>query len=227
MKFKMKSIFFLVIIFSVLLFQSCRMREEVSDTLFEVPQPENVKNLNAFPKSYQGVYIDEDSSFLTIGKNCLVNQYYYNMQISKSDLDSVDNEVIYKNGKIIYVKLDTNFNAKMIKDSIYWKESILDTIFRISEDKMVRKYKGYLVLNEKIDSAAYQVHILKLEKRKLTYTQVNSELELVNLKPFSEIIFNDSIGNDTILHFHPSKNEFKDFLKDNSFSNQKVKYKIK
>lgn len=227
MELKKESIIFIIILLSALLFQFCKQREEVSDILFEVPQPENIKNLSAFPKTYQGTYIDEDSSILMIGNNCLVNQYYYDMQIHKNELDSISNEVIFKDGKIVYVKLKKAFDAKTIKDTIYWKETIIDTFFKISQDKVIRKFKGYLVLNEKIDSAAYDVHILKLEKRKLTYTQVNSKLDLANLKPVSEIIFRDSIKNDTIFHFHPNKKEFKDFLENNSFSTQKIRYKIK
>ncbi|MCC6582752.1 MAG: hypothetical protein IT271_03530 [Chitinophagales bacterium] len=214
-------------LFLILFLISCKQRE--SAILFDEPQPSGVRNLNTFPKSYQGIYIDKDSSFLRITPNYLISEDFFLIQIHKSELDSLRDQIIYKNGKIIYPALEDTFIAKEFKDSIYWKEVIIDTIIRISEDNIVRKYKGYVVLNSKVDSSSYAVSLLKLEKRKLSIKQIDSKEDLVNLKP-TEVttISQDSIKNDTLsMKFHLTKNEFKGILKIKDFSSPMIYYKIK
>lgn len=211
----------------VLLLNSCKQRE-VSAILFDKPQPEGVRNLSAFPKIFQGVYIDKDSSFLKITQDYLISEDFYLMQIHESELDSMEGEIIYENGKIIYPSLQDTFVAIKVKDSICWKEAVIDTIFSISADNMVRRYKGYLVLNNKYDSS-YVVSLLKLEKRKLSLIRIDSKEDFVNLKPIEvTTVTRDSVVEDTVsMRFHLTKNEFKGLVKVRYFSSPMFYYKIK
>ena len=221
-----KKIYFTGFLF--LLLSGCRQRM-VSAVLFDEPQPVGVENLNSFPKSYQGIYIDKDSSSLRITRNYLISEDFFLTSIHKSELDSLRDQIIYKKGKIIYPALEDTFIAKEFKDSIYWKEVIIDTIIRISEDNIVRKYKGYMILNSKVDSSSYAVSLLKLEKRKLSFKQIDSKEDLVNLKPIEvTTISQDSIKNDTLsMKFHLTKKEFKGILKIKDFNSPMIYYKIK
>lgn len=223
---KSKKIYFTGFLF--LLLSGCRQRM-IPAVLFDEPQPVGVKNLNSIPKSFQGIYIDKDSSFLKITQDYLITEDYFLMQIHKNELDSLKNEIIFENGKVIYRTTADTFSAKKVKDSICWREVIVDTILRISDGNVVRKYKGYLILNSKVDSSSYAVSLLKLEKRKLSIKQIDSKEDLVNLKPIEvTTISQDSLKNDTLsMKFHLTKNEFKGIVKIKNFSSPMIYYKIK
>lgn len=179
---------------------------------FEEPQPANTSTVANFPKRLQGQYLSlEDSSILLIDDQLIQRVYDYDYTIHASQLDTATMIV----GDTLYdQKGSKKYLFKNVGDSLVTHIHNIDTLFKIDEYNVVKKFKGYYFLNTRHDNESWEVKKMQLIKGQLIISNINTERELENLKEVAET------SQDTVTpyKFKASKKQFKEFLNNNGFS---------
>jgi hypothetical protein len=108
-------------------------------------------------------------------------------------------------------------------DSIITHVHYIDTLFQINYDNVVRKFKGYYFLNKRYDKESWEVQKMKLSKGKLMISSISDKNDIESLKTITES------SEDTVApyNFTASKKQFKEFLKNNGFSDSETFVKLK
>jgi hypothetical protein len=188
---------------------------------FSEPQPAHIDNLSKFPKRLQGKYLSLiDSSMLLVSDKLIQHIYDYDYKMNPNQLDSTSR----LSGDTI---IDLNTNEKTIikhdGDSLVIHVHYIDTLFQINYDNVVRKFKGYYFLNTRYGKDSWEVKKVQLTKGQLVISTIASELELENLKQITET------PQDTIppYKFTATKKQFKNFIKENGFSDGETFVRIK
>ena len=130
------SILILVVLVVSAIFESC----EPAAT-FDTPQPENVKSIANFPKHLLGNYSDSNhASILTISENLIIRHFDFDYKEHKDSI-GYSYKII---GDTLIDTIEGRKEKISIKgDSIIRHENWIDTIFNLSGDNMLRKYKGF------------------------------------------------------------------------------------
>lgn len=187
---------------------------------FEIPQPLGIKNETAFPSKLIGKYLSKiDSTIITISDSIISRGFNIKYVMCRKELDTMKHFVLQK---------DTLYNKQTqeklfivcIRDTLYTPFHLQDTLFRISENGILRKDKGYYFLNMKYRSG-WEVQKLELVKGKLNLSSISELSEIENLKQLTE----DS--KDSLLQFSPDKKEFRKFVKSKGFSKKEEFVKLK
>ena len=192
-------------VFAVLLLAACE-----PPATFTEPQPTSVDSETEFPKRYRGTYVnDEDISAIMIGPNYIKRKYEVNLNMHKSALDS--NYTI--EGNVV-----TNSATGEVGDITYKGDSVvvqfhyLDTLFSMSENHILKKFKGYLFMNLKNPKGGWEVRKMALSRGKLSISEI-SPLDLEYLKEF-KVDEQDTVAP---YLYSPTKKQFKQFVKNNGF----------
>ena len=206
----MKPIKFLVLFILVINIFACE-----PPVTFSEPQPSNTNDLTQFPKRIQGNYLSLlDNSHFIIYPNQMVRTYSYYYKIHASEIDSSQQIV----GDSIINK-DTNEKSfvKIDGDSLAIHTSNTDTLFYINATNILRKYKGYYFINTLYDSGAWEVKKIELSKGKLYVSTISNIEDIAQLKLITESKM------DTLPYkFTVSKSQFKNFVKNDGFSDTEV-----
>lgn len=179
---------------------------------FTEPQPKGTSSLNKFPKRIQGKFLSmDDSSFLYIDKISVKRQYDYKGKIHSNELESS----IERHGDTL-IDIHTNQFALILheSDSIHFRVNILDTLFLLSEENILKKYKGSYFLNLKVGEDKWEVKRLNYSMGKVQISSIESDEEINILNEITKIT--DTTSSKT---YSPSKKEFRLFLKKGGFSN--------
>uniref|UniRef100_UPI00404B4F5D hypothetical protein n=1 Tax=Flavobacterium sp. TaxID=239 RepID=UPI00404B4F5D len=179
---------------------------------FEIPQPENVKTQNEFPKNLLGTYYNPSKNEqLIIDKSFILKKITLDDTLKFSELDK--NELI-KHDTLYKTTTNEKYKIKIINDSLFTNYCYSDTIFNLKSD-ILKKFKGYYFLNNSIEKTGFW------EVRKLNYTK--GVLSINGIETENEINLIASITEtkkDTSKPFRikPTKKQFKAFIKKNGFS---------
>jgi len=191
--------------------------------LFEGPQPMNGNDLKEFSSSLQGKYIkEEDSSFLLIDKNKIIEVSMYSWMFSQNQLDSTEGVDIHDKKSIVDYYKKQGFEASVIGDSIWIKVIMTDTLFRFSDNSKLRKYKGNYFLNTEVYEGAWEVcklELLKDKQLKLSYIYPEDSTEVDKMEKITavSIINQDSESYQQEYKINPSKKEFKKIVREEDF----------
>ncbi len=171
--------------------------------------PVNGKVLRSIPLRYRGTYVNpEDGSKLYVDESGIIQEFDYQVRLHKDSLDfgdSLSNDTVFhlKAGDYTVVNRDGEF----LKQRIMWT----DTLFILTPDPVLRKYKGYLFLNTAI-KGGYVVQRLELRRGVLSINEITTAEEIQMLNEFDE---RDS---DTITTpYSPDRKEFNKFLRKGGF----------
>lgn len=200
----------LILIMSILLFISCKETRIEGDNLcFENPQPVASSELSAIPNNFLGLYQDKDSAFLKIDKNLITRFRFEKSKIHERDLDSMKNDFTLSKDKIIFKETNLVFTRKKLGDSIQLERKNTDTIFQFSANQKVKRYKGNLILNSKLENY-WKVNVLTFENKILKFKYfTESDLAFID-----SIMINKSILIDSSSYLlKPTKKEFRKILK--------------
>lgn len=209
----MPKAFFILIFFSLLVGCSPAI-------LFEEPQPPDTKALTEFPEKLHGDYQSlSNSSILHVSKNAVVRVYDFNFKEHINDLDS--------NFKLIEDTLiDLEIGDKMIVhvigDTIYQGFHSVDTLFLISQNNVLKKYKGHYFLSTSFDKMTWEVKKLSLNKNKLVISRISAKEDLELLKEITE-----TPADTTSYNFKPTQKQFKKFMKQDGFNDTEEFTKLK
>lgn len=187
---------------------------------FEEPQPANVKSISNFPKRMQGQYLNKtDQTILIVQDNMLLKCFNYSGKVKKNELDST---MKIAGDSVVSTDKRVKVSGKVSGDSAMVKVSWTDTIFRIGNDNVLKKFKGYYFLNILKNQKQWETTKLDFEKGQITMSDINTKEDLEKLKEITET------STDTVSHiFKPSKKQFRKFIKNNGFSQTDVFVKIK
>jgi len=162
------------------------------DVRFDKPQPEEGRNLNRFPRSFTGKYINiSDSSILTISKRNIIQVWNQEGVVAKSELE-LELDTVVDGDLVLNLGNDNNFqlDIKLEKDSARIKFYRRDVKFSISEKNLLRKDQGYLFLNFKKEVDAWEVEYLKLSNGYLYFESLASSSDIDSLKKITTVVEN-------------------------------------
>jgi hypothetical protein len=211
-----KTICTIVVISTIL---SCK-----SDTVkFEQPQPESEKALSSFNLNIQGVYInlENPSDELFIESKIIRSQNVLSFSCLKSDLeiDSTENVDITNDQEIIDYLTSEGGNATIRNDSIFYKLVIVDTLFHISDDQILKRFARNYFLNYWLSDNYWKVQKIEMIHDTLLIGEITPSDTLLFYdfaKKQDRIINEDSVVvHDYILN--PNKKDMRMMLRSKSF----------
>lgn len=161
---------------------------------FEKPQPLGKRNLKEFPKKYRGKYINLiDSSILIINSKIIIREWRQFTTILKDSLFA-ELDTIFEKDTVIKLSENWLINVKFNGDSAKIKSKREHVVFSITDKNKLRKYKGYLFLNNYLYENAWDVEVLKknngsLMFEKLVYaSEIDSLIEIVNVEMLTDTL---------------------------------------
>ncbi|MCD4792674.1 MAG: hypothetical protein K8R54_05525 [Bacteroidales bacterium] len=203
---------------------ACEPTDEVK---FEVSQPDNVKPLNEFNTNIQGQYINygNPEKILTINDRTMIKEQTYYFTILRSDIEidsNVSIDINNDNELINYLK-SKNGSATIKDDTIHFVEKYSDTIFTISRDNVLKKFKGSHYLNYRLSDDYWRVQKMSVNKDTLLLGEITPSDTLLKYdytQKIEDISKTDSgvaenISKDYILN--PTKKEFKKLVRSDVF----------
>lgn len=194
---------------------------------FEEPQPSGKSNLTQIPRKLKGIYLSNtDSTFLTINEEQVIERMDI---VTRTIIDSLDfdidstkiKELTPDSTQIVDGKYNLSFKF-LSGDSVIVYYAYRDTLFKISDDHILRRFKGHYFLNYKRAENNWTVRRLTLAKDELSFSKVRLSGDMEELKKLTEIeeIKSDS-GKVVGYKLNPSRKELKHIMK-HSFSETKT-----
>jgi hypothetical protein len=196
----------------VSLLNACAPKKPYYDLSFNQPQPEGIKNLNEFPYSYRGTFVDSDSNVLTIGKTIVLFTSKYKFKIPKQEVDTSKDCSIEKN--YLIEKNSKNKIPFILKnDTLYCVSYISDTLYDLHRD-IVRKHKGNLILNKEDYDNLWSVSIISIKLNELKVRDFDSADLFEKLRKISNVeVVTDQTKKITIRRIlKPTKKQFENIL---------------
>ena len=149
----------------VLLFAACE-----EPVLFTRPQPVETASLDHFPKRWQGEYmLLEDSSRLVIGHRTMIAMNEWEIRRSVRDVDSTtfligDTLLAFGQGRSVPVFVRS--------DSVFGMIRLIDTLFTISDQQILKRMSGSLIINRAHGAAGWEVSRMTLSNGKLRIAEI-------------------------------------------------------
>lgn len=180
---------------------------------FDKPQPDNEKSLSSFPSRLQGNYLSEDqASVITITGNVITRHYEFDYKQHK---DSIGSSYKIVGDSLVNTSNGTSEKISLQGDTLIQHESWTDTLFNISADNVLKKFKGYYFLNTVFKENSWEVKQLWLKKGVLSIGSISDESDIQRLKEITE-----TAADTTSTTFSLTKKQFRQFVKQDGFSKQ-------
>lgn len=179
---------------------------------FDEPQPAGTKDLVRFPKRIRGEYISfNDNSVLLVTDKLIQRIYDYDYKIKANELDS---GMLLRNDTLINLTNNEKMVVRKEGDSLVGHIHFEDTLFLLSPDQILKKFKGYYFLNTRYGEHSWEVQKLSLHRGKLNISSISAENELQKLVEITES------PQDTVppYKFTATKRQFKEFVKQEGFT---------
>lgn len=212
----MKSRFFLSMVCLVIFLSACE-----PPVTFTEPQPVSTGTLNSFPRKLRGDYFSpEDSSLLRIDSKTICRVYPMSLQ-EQSEKGAIDINI--SSDTNIHISTGEDIQSVSISMGDTEEKELIDTIFFIDKDHVVKKFKGFYFLNSKYENEGWEVQRLSLKKGKLSFNSISRENDIDDLKEIAES------AEDTVApyQFSVTKKQFKQFNRGRGFSHEEVFVKMK
>lgn len=200
---------------------------------FETAQPEGVKESKSFNKIVNGEYTNCSNSDdkLIISNELILNSRTFKFKSHRADLDFDSTITIDRSIDEELIKLFTNegYKIEISGDTINASQTTVDTVFWISENQVLKKFKGSYFLNFKRDENSWDVSRLNLTKDTLLIGQISPSDTLLRfdfVEKTEDFDASDSTTT-TVYSINPSKRQFKNLMKLNSFDECECYYKKK
>ena len=205
----------LVILFSLIILSGC----EPAAT-FDQPQPAHQKALRSIPKRLQGTYLDnEQASMLEISDSLIIRKYDFELKEHK---DSLGTSLQLRGDSLADLSTGIKERISLQGDTVIRHMVWSDTLFRISDDKILKKFRGYYFLNSKWNDSAWEVKKIYLEKGRLHIGMISKEDDIEKLKEVSE-----SVEDTTSTYFSPTRKQFIEFIRHDGFTREESFRRVK
>ncbi|MDW7694858.1 hypothetical protein R9C00_08895 [Flammeovirgaceae bacterium SG7u.111] len=205
-----------------LLLLICLMLFACEDTVrFEEAQPASSKNLGEIPKKLRGTYFSpSDSMHLTITEHAMVNWMEIDgvMLIDSLDLE-LDSTKIVKQTPDFTQVIGDNYEISLSffsPDSVRVHYYFKDTLFAITDQQVLKKFKGNYFLNYERGENSWEVRRLTLKKDELLFSRVKLPEDIEKVKEVTELqeVTSDS-GKVVGYKLNPGRKELKKLMKSN------------
>lgn len=200
---------------------------------FEKAQPEGVKSLESFSRKVKGNFINCSNplDLITISDNLIVNSRTFKFKSHRADLDLDSTINIDSNNDKELIKLFTSegYQIEIIGDTISASLTSLDTIFIISENQVLKKFKGSYFLSSKWDENSWNVSQISFLKDTLLMGQISPSDTLLRFDFIAKTEDYNTTDSTTSTQYsiNPSKRQFKKLIKLNLFEECRCYYKKK
>ena len=182
---------------------------------FDQPQPATVKSLSTFPKRIQGKYISNNqASVITIADELMTIVYDFDEKMHK---DSIGPSYKLIGDTLVDVNNGSKKKIVFNGDTIVQHQNWTDTIFHISPDNILKRFKGYYFLNEQIQPNVWTITKIGLKNGVLTAGKISKETEIVQLREIAE-----TTADTASTHFNLTKRQFKNFVQHKGFSDEET-----
>lgn len=173
---------------------------------FTEVQPVNTKDQSALPNKMIGTYHNfETDTDLIIQKELILNKQYFRDTLSEKDFFKIQQEI-----DVTSVKLN---------DSLFIASyNVTDTIFNLQQNDILRKLKGFYFLNVANEDKNWNVTKLKFKNNIVSLNDIHTEEEINKLEELTETVV-DTLRPAT---FKLSKKQFREFVKQNGFTEGKI-----
>lgn len=182
---------------------------------FDKPQPDNIKSLTSFPEHLQGNYLATDqASILTITDKLITRHFDFDRKKHKDSLGSS-----YKISGDTLINLTEGTKEKILLkgDTVFEHANWKDTLFNITDQNVLKKFKGYYFLNIRYDDSVWEVKEISLKKGILTVGSISDKNDIQKLKEITETTA-DTIST----QFSLTRRQFKEFVKQDGFEDQET-----
>lgn len=208
----MKIINLVVIGFICVLFLSCKKIEDIPYEgvvfLFNEIQPTDDYQIASFPNRFTGYYINNDSTYLVVGKKDVFYKWIDKSKISFELFETLKDSLKLVQNKM-YFHDNSFLEFRRLKDSVEIKEIKYDTIFSISNNQKTFKINKTFFLNTK-DSIYWKIRFITFDKNNLKIKDLYSLNDIKRIDSLSKI---KSIKIDSIKNvFQLSRKEFRTML---------------
>jgi hypothetical protein len=182
---------------------------------FNAPLPEHVRSLTNFPDRLQGNYLAADeASMLTITDKFMIRNYEFELKTHKDGLDTCYQ---LKGDTLVNIAANTKEKISLKGDTVIQYMTETDTLFSISPNNILKKFKGYYFLNKRIGDNAWEVKKLTLQKGTLAIGRIADEVDIQKLKEITE-----TTADTTSTHFTLTKLQLKKFIKQDGFAEEET-----
>ncbi len=185
-------------------------------TTFTEPQPTGSENLSKIPNRLRGEYISlEDSSLLLINESVIQRSFNYEVITHLSQLS--DDEQL-TGDTIFNLTTHEKISVKKEGDSLFASFHFVDTLFQISDQNVIRKFKGVYFLNLLYDENSWEVRKLQLSRGELTFSSISGQEDISRLIEVAES------AKDTVppYEFTATRKQFRKFIKNEGFSQSEI-----
>ena len=186
---------------------------------FEQPQPAGNADLQKFPGRLRGTYFSEsDSTYLLVDQHQIVEWFNAEANVHRDSLAlEIDSAKIGKVDHDAVQVSESNYTLTfkpLSKDSVIVSYSYRDTVFRLSEEHILRKLKGHYLLNYRLRDGNWRVRRLTSEKGELLFSKVTMPKDIEELQNITEVQeIQPDISGAAIYRIKPSKRELKQLMK--------------
>ena len=200
---------------------------------FQTAQPNDEKAQKSFNRKIKGEYLScsNKNKKIVIEDKLILNYITFEFISHRNDLDfdsintidRTNNEALQKFFK------EQNWNIEIEGDTVKGSVIAIDTLFQISDRQVLKKFKGSYFLNTKDDENYWKVHRLDLTKDSLFIGHITPSDSLLR---YDFVVKNEKLdvldSSKTIEYvISPSRKEFKELMKPNSFEKKECYCKKK
>ncbi len=200
------------------------------NAIFTIPQPDGLPVQDGFKGKFLGTFLclSDNASILRVDKNMVIMESKWKVRMSKGELDT-SREFKIVNNKLYCFGAEEGVDYNIINDTIIAYLPWSDTIFKISEDNVLKYFKGYQFLNIR-HGDMWEVKIMGInENKELELKTISIDEDIKNLKDITNVEEIKCDSSDEICGYKlkPTKGELKNFLKQGGFADTERFIRIK
>ncbi len=191
---------------------------------FKVPQPEGRENLLEFPDELTGKYSSVyDTSTIRIESDKIIREYRENLVMTKVEFREEAGDSISEDTSFTFAD-NWDITVNSFGDSVKVFSRKDEELFKISDQQVLREYKGYYFLNYKDSNDYWKVKILNMVKDTLEFDDILSDDDMENIRNITVVeTVQDSTEESSKYFLNPTKRELKKILKKRLIGDKYIK----
>jgi hypothetical protein len=185
--------------------------------VFSEPQPPGAGKLEQFPESIRGQYVClSDTSLFIVTSDLIFQEKTYMMELSKNEIAATPEFLLSGDSLFFTDDIADDFAlVEPLNDTLYRATWVArDTFFGIGPDGVLKKFRGHLILNTKLDDEKWGVWILDRDRYgviTLAETALPEDLDALKaITPVEDITVE---GGRTQYRIAPSRSAFRKLLR--------------
>ena len=208
----------LVIFLSLLIgLSACNPVDQVK---FEEAQPTSVSSSSSFSILKRGNYINYQypNMSLQIDKKMITTTMVFHLTVDRYKVEISKSANIDRTNDSALVSYFNQLGGETIinGDSISFSQSIIDTLFQIDENNILKVYKKRYFLNHKMKDSLWQVTKLKFKRDTLWIGKITPSDTLLQYD-YTKVDSVNTEPNTKDYILNPSKKEFKKLMRSDAF----------